>query len=176
MDPFATLGLPRRYEIDLRQLESRYRELQKALHPDRHAGAGASQRRMSALKAALVNDAYRALKDDLRRAEALLALYGAATAAGDQREDPQFLLEMLELREALSEARQSDDAKRVAELSAQVEAMQRSTRDELCAAFEALAEAATSAELQPAQRAVGRLKYFRRFLDEVGAAQEEGAG
>ena len=32
MDPFSTLGLPRRYEIDLRQLESRYRELHAAGH------------------------------------------------------------------------------------------------------------------------------------------------
>src|SRR6187401_2849327 len=98
MDPFSTLGMPRRYEIDLRELESRYRELQRALHPDRHAGASASQRRMSMLKAVEVNDAYRALKDDLRRAEALLTAYGdGAGAAQDSRpEDPEFLMQMLE--------------------------------------------------------------------------------
>src|SRR5262249_27402541 len=74
MDPFATLGLPRRYEIDMQELETRYRELQKALHPDKHAGASASQRRLSLERAIQVNEAYRVLKDDLKRAEALVAL------------------------------------------------------------------------------------------------------
>lgn len=174
MDPFATLGLPRRYEIDLPQLESRYRELQKALHPDRHAGASASQRRMSMLKAVEVNDAYRALKDDLRRAEALLVAYGDETNVQELREDPEFLMQMLELREALGEAKEGRDRGRVRELTAQVERMQRRAREELCNAFDALTDAprADAEQLEAARRVIGRLKYFRRFLDEVSASHE----
>jgi molecular chaperone HscB len=176
MDPFATLGLPRRYEIDAGRLEANYRELQRALHPDRHAGASASQRRMSMLKAVEVNDAYRALKDDLRRAEALLAHYEGATAANQepQREDPEFLMEMLELREALGEARASNHAARVRELHVQVGAMQREQRDALLAAFDALSDAPTASELDAVRRGIGRFKYYRRFLDEVNALHEEG--
>jgi molecular chaperone HscB len=179
MDPFATLGLPRRYEIDQTQLEVNYRELQRALHPDRHAGASASQRRMSTLKAALVNEAYRALKDDLRRAEALLALYdGGAVAARPPAppEDPEFLMQMLELREALAEAKGGKHAQRVQALRADVEALQGEARAALNAAFTALAAAghpAGATELDPARHAIGRLKYFRRFLDEVDAAHEQ---
>jgi molecular chaperone HscB len=170
MDPFATLGLPRRYEIDHSQLEVNYRELQRALHPDRHAGASASQRRMSTLKAVEVNDAYRALKDDLRRAEALLALYdGGAAQQAAPPEDPEFLMQMLELREALAEARASDQPQRVQALRADVEALQGTARAGLNAAF-----AAT--DLGAARRAIGRLKYFRRFLDEVDAAHEQEQG
>jgi molecular chaperone HscB len=176
MDPFATLGLPRRYEIDPARLEANYRELQRALHPDRHAGASASQRRMSMLKAVEVNDAYRALKDDLRRAEALLALYEGAVAAKQdaQREDPEFLMEMLELREALGEARASNHAARVRELQAQVDTLQRKQCDALAAAFGSLSDAPTPAELEAVRRGIGRLKYYRRFLDEVNALHEEG--
>ena len=175
MDPFATLGLPRRYEIDVELLEAHYRELQRALHPDRHAGASASQRRMSMLKAVEVNDAYRALKDDLRRAEALLALYEDASAEKEaQREDPAFLMEMLELREALAEAKESNHAARVRELQAQVETAQQEALAALTTAFGSLSDAADPAELAAVRRAIGRLKYYRRFLDEVNALQEEG--
>src|SRR5690348_9119428 len=109
MDPFATLGLPRRYELDMRQLEANYRELQRVLHPDRHAGASASQRRMNLLKAVEVNEAYRALKNDLSRAEVLLALQAGAQPRTAAPEDPDFLMEMLELREALGEAHAAAD-------------------------------------------------------------------
>lgn len=178
MDPFATLGLPRRYEIDLERLETHYRELQRALHPDRHAGASASQRRMSMLKAVEVNDAYRALKDDLRRAEALLALHdsGSAEKKEQQREEPEFLMEMLELREALGEAKESNHGARVRELQAQVEAMQGKAREALVAAFGALSEPPRPTDLDAARSVIGRLKYYRRFLDEVNAMHEEGLG
>src|SRR5882672_5104687 len=94
MDPFSTLGLPRRYEVDMPQLETSYRELQKALHPDRHAGASASQRRMSLVRAVEVSEALGEAKQakDLprvrrmaaeiaeRQAQARAALVGAFDA------------------------------------------------------------------------------------------------
>jgi molecular chaperone HscB len=178
MDPFATLGLPRRYEIDLERLEANYRELQRALHPDRHAGASASQRRMSMLKAVEVNDAYRALKDELRRADALLALYDGSSGEKKEHppEDPEFLMEMLELREALSEAKESNHAARVRELHAQVQGMDHKAHQALALTFGTFSEAPTAAELDAVRRLIGRLKYYRRFLDEVNALHEEGGG
>jgi molecular chaperone HscB len=173
MDPFATLGLPRRYEIDMRQLETSYRELQKALHPDKHAGAGASQRRMSLLKAVEVNEAYRVLKDDLRRAEALLALYDAAAAREQGREDPEFLMEVLELREALGEAKAARDLEAVRRMAASVAQRAQDARSELVHAFDALPGAHGADELARVSGLIGRLKYFRRFLDEVSSIEEE---
>ena len=67
MDPFATLGLARRYDVDPRELETKYRDLQRALHPDRHVSGSPSERRMSLSRAVEVNEAYRLLRDDLAR-------------------------------------------------------------------------------------------------------------
>ena len=78
MDPFATLGAPRRFDLDLGALEKTHRELSRALHPDRFASAGASERRAVLEKAASVNEAWRALRDPIRRAEALFSLAGIA--------------------------------------------------------------------------------------------------
>ena len=57
MDPFATLGIDRRFDVDLPALEKRHRELSRALHPDRFADAGASERKATLAKAVEVNEA-----------------------------------------------------------------------------------------------------------------------
>jgi molecular chaperone HscB len=176
MDPFATLGLPRRYELDRRELESRYRELQKALHPDKHAGASASERRMSLARAVEVNDAYRALKDDLRRAEALLALHGGQAPTDGGAADPEFLMQVMELREGLGDAKAGGDLERVRKLASEVEAMQREAREALVARFGDGASAPGEQDLQEAANLVSRLKYFKRFLDEVSVIEEEALG
>lgn len=174
MDPFATLGLAARYDLDPAELESHYRELQKALHPDKHAGAPASQRRMTLLKAVEVNEAYRTLRDDIKRAEALLVLHGGATLAG-QREaaDPDLLMEVMELRETLSDAKSRRDASEIKRLAERVDGLRLAVRAELSAAFAALSGAPVPAQLARLQASVSRLKYYQRFLDEVSAIDDE---
>ncbi|MDD9939271.1 MAG: Fe-S protein assembly co-chaperone HscB [Myxococcales bacterium] len=176
MDPFATLGLPRRYELDRGELEARYRELQKALHPDRHAGASASQRRMSLARAVEVNDAYRALKDDLRRAEALLSLYGGKAEPEGGAADPEFLMEVMELRESLGDAKAAGDLARVRQLADKVEAMRGAARTTLVERFGDGAADPEPVALAEASALVSRLKYFKRFLDEVSVIEEEALG
>jgi molecular chaperone HscB len=172
MDPFATLGLPRRYELDRAVLETRYRELQRALHPDKFAGAGATERRLSLSKAVEVNEAYRILRDDLARAEALLAQHRGGVSVKAPDADPAFLMEMMEQREALGEAKQKRDLEAVRELSRRIAAARDETAGELTAAFAALPAQPDERALQPVAVCIGRLKYFQRFLDEVSAIQE----
>jgi molecular chaperone HscB len=172
MDPFATLGLPRRYQLDLRQLETNYRELQRVLHPDRHGSAAASQRRMNLLKAVEVNEAYRALKNQVTRAEALLALYAADATPELGQEDPEFLMEVLELREALSEAHAAGNAAAVRAMADRALAAKLSIDAELGSAFETLSHGVSTAGLTSARKLLGRLKYFHRFLDEVSALEQ----
>jgi molecular chaperone HscB len=176
MDPFSTLGFPRRYEIDMHKLETSYRELQKALHPDKHAGASASQRRMSLLRAVEVNEAYRVLKDDMRRAEALLLLHDGGKPREHGSEDPEFLMEVLELREALGEAKQAKDLARVRRMAADITERAVQARAALVQAFDAVPASPDAAELARVSGLIGRLKYFRRFLDEVNSIEEEALG
>ena len=170
MDPFATLGLPRRYEVDPHELETRYRELQRALHPDRHVSESPAQRRLALAKAVEVNEAYRALKDDLARGEALLALeHGPERKLERAAESPEFLMEMMERREALGDARSARDAAKVRAMADEIVALQTRTRAGLVAAFAVGGDRG----LDQAGRLLGRLKYYRRFLDEVMAIEDE---
>jgi molecular chaperone HscB len=172
MDPFATLGLPRRYQLDVRQLETNYRELQRVLHPDRHGSAAASQRRMNLLKAVEVNEAYRALKNEVARGEALLTLYAAGAPPEAGQEDPEFLMEVLELREELSEAHAAGNVAAVRALADRALRAKRAIDAELGAAFDTLSRSVSTAELTAARKLLGRLKYFHRFLDEVSAFEQ----
>ncbi len=63
--------------IDLAALEREFHRLSRKLHPDRFARATESEKEWSLVDTALLNDAYRTLKDPLRRTEYLLKLHGA---------------------------------------------------------------------------------------------------
>ena len=81
MDPFATLGIVRGYDVDLRAVEKTHRELSRALHPDRFVNAPSSERKAALTKAVAVNEAWRMVRDPIRRAEALLKLAGRRRSA-----------------------------------------------------------------------------------------------
>lgn len=171
MDPFDTLGVARQYELDKAQLDKRYRELQQALHPDRHASAPAPARALTLQKAVAVNEAYRILRDDLKRGEALLISFGGKVT--EQTADPELLMEMMELREALSEARAEQQTAEVARLATVVADKTAQSRRELTTVFAALASQSNEASLASAQSLLGRLRYYKRFQDEVAQFEDE---
>jgi len=98
------------FEIDKDQLVERYRELQTQLHPDKFASGSDAEKRWSLQAASYVNDGYRTLLDDLQRAAYMLQLNGIAVdEETDTHMDPMFLMEQMELREALESAEASSD-------------------------------------------------------------------
>ena len=173
MDPFATLGFAHRYDLDKSELERRYRELQQSLHPDRNTAASASERTMTLRKAVEVNEAYRVLRDDTARAEALLAALSGADGHKRDVATPALLTEMMELRETLSDAREVRDAQQISQLAERVRKREREVCAELAGAFGELAAARGPAAHARVAELVSRLRYYRRFLDEVAAFEDE---
>ena len=99
---FQLFGLPRAFGIDAAQLDSRYRELQRIVHPDRYVNASERERRLAMQQATRINEGYQTLKDPLKRGRYLLELGGFVFS--DQHHttrDPEFLMRQMELREAL---------------------------------------------------------------------------
>jgi molecular chaperone HscB len=172
-DHFALLGLPRAFALDLGELEQRYRDLQRKLHPDRFALKTAPERRASLERATNVNEAYRTLQDPGRRAQYLLGLRGVTTPAEGSPEsrkaDPELLMEVLELRESLDDARRSRDLTQVGRLAEGV----RARRDAALGEIERALDADTAVTAPEAVVPIlDRLRYFTRFLDEVTAIEE----
>src|SRR2546428_12780978 len=102
-DRFATLGFEPSFD-EPEGLDERFRALSRKLHPDRFARATAQERRYSLEQTTRLNEAYKTLKDPVRRAEHLLQLRGIK---GDPKMSPEFLEQTMEDREKLLEAKVS---------------------------------------------------------------------
>lgn len=176
MDPFLELNLPRSFDLSREVLEKRYRELQKVLHPDRFARASSQEKRLSLSKAVSVNEAYRILKDDLARAEALFSLEGGALDEGKgEAPDPDFLMEVMELREALHQAKKDGNHSEVENLKKRVERKRDYEFNSFANQLKELSQESNQrqSELQRLSKNLSKLKYYKRFLDEVSAIEED---
>src|SRR5688572_32425488 len=106
---FDLFGLSPIYSIEGEALERSYRKIQARVHPDRFAHAGDAERRASLQWTTRVNEAYRALKDPVQRAKHLLELHGVDVAFETDTAMPaDFLMQQMELRETLEEAKSPD--------------------------------------------------------------------
>ena len=114
---FELFGLPQRYRCDMAALDRAYRRLQSDVHPDRHAGGSDAQKRAALQASARVNEAYRALKDAVARAQYLLQLQGIdAFDETDTALPLEFLERQLERREAADEAMAQHDERALSAL------------------------------------------------------------
>jgi molecular chaperone HscB len=168
---FELFGLPMTFEVDADDLTSRYRELQRRVHPDKFANASGQERRLSLHMTALVNEAFQTLKDPVRRGRYLLSLRGIDL--GDETDtemDPAFLMEQMELRENLDEVRQADDPhKHLAELANQIE---RRLQDGISEFRRALAEGTPEAN-KKARNAAREMQFLEKLREEIDNLEEE---
>jgi molecular chaperone HscB len=175
-DHFEVLGIARAYHLVAADLETRYLALQKETHPDRFAKALPRERMEAVVRNTELNDAYKILKQPIRRAEYLLKLEGIDI--GDERPqsttgptkqlvvDPQLLIEIMELRELLAEARADENERRVEALVADVSRRQAAATGIVERGFAAY-EGGDKSQLSAIARALVSLRYYQRFMDEA---------
>lgn len=162
---FELFGLPVAFEVDAELLAQRYRELQRSVHPDRYASASDRERRLSVQRAAQINEAYQCLRKPLARARYLLQLQGAVL--DDERDthlDPGFLMEQMELREALEAAPAAADP--LAEIAGLMQSIQ-SRMQAVLATFPELFAAQTEAALMQARENVQKMQFLERDRKSV---------
>lgn len=120
VDYFTFFGFPRKLNLDEKLLEQEFYNLSRKLHPDLYARAEAPEQEWSLQQSSLLNDAYRTLKDPIKRTEYLLRLEGVeleeqsksateqARATGEVKKQvvpPDLLEEVFELNIQLEELR-----------------------------------------------------------------------
>ena len=165
---FEFLGLPLSYTVDQTELTRRYRELQRELHPDRYAHLSEREQRMAVQYTAYLNEAYSSLKSPLGRAQYLLSLQGVDTLSESRVQlDPMFLMEQMELREALEEAQEaSDPEEALEELEGQAQATVTSLADKFALLWPAL-QSSEEADFTEAEKLVHKLQFAVKFHKEI---------
>jgi molecular chaperone HscB len=167
-DAYTRLGFEPRFDIDMAELDKRYLGFQRNLHPDRFARKSSRERAIAESQAMSLNQAYETLKDAVKRAQALLARAGIASPVGESRtiDDPELLMEAMEAREALVEAEDLDAVKRLTE---------RAQRED-AACLQAMTSAFAERHWEAAARQTTRLRYWRKFADELRGKRAALAG
>jgi molecular chaperone HscB len=171
MDPFATLGLERRFDVDLRAVERTHRDLSRATHPDRHSEGPPSSRAEALGRSVEINEAFRIVRDPIKRAEALFALAGIPVGeTNEPKPSPALLMEILERREELEAAKDARDLAKVRALGEAIDARAR-------AGERALAEGFDDADgdrgrLDALVHKLGELRFYRRFLEHVSDIED----
>jgi molecular chaperone HscB len=164
-DPFALLGLAPSYDVDLAALERVFFERSKELHPDRAVGSTAAERVVALSRSRALNDAYQLIRKPVPRAEYLLAQAGFAIG-DNERLDPGFLMEILELREELAAARVAGDTALVGKLAGEMRARQNLAVSEMSALFAA-------GEFAAIKERLIALRYIKRYLEECDAVLDD---
>ncbi len=164
-DFFTLFALPKAFRIDLATLDARYRDIQAQVHPDRFAHAGEAERRVSMQWATRANEAYQTLKRPLARAQYLLTLAGHDVQAESNTAMPaDFLMEQMEWREAVMEARDGGDHHELEHLYHRLEDDLRTRYAELGELLDDRQDAAQATDR------VRRLMFLEKLLREIDDA------
>ena len=167
---FELFGLPVAFELDAGLLQTRYRDVQRNVHPDRFATATEQEKRIALQYATRVNEAYQTLRQPLSRARYLLELRGVDTTADASVHDAAFLMQQMELREALAEVRSATDP--LAEIDAQMRSIT-GLRKELLEGLAGLFAADDADASGSALDAVRKLQFVDKLLAEAEALEAE---
>lgn len=107
---FELFGLEPVFDLDISDLQVEQKRLQASYHPDRYIGANERDKRLSTQIASWVNQAYETLQDPVKRSRYLLEISGATIPDDSSTtSDTEFLMEQIELREAVEASRQGSD-------------------------------------------------------------------
>ncbi len=179
MNYFEVFELPQALGIDTKALEKKFHSLSRQYHPDYFTSAPPEERSRALRMTALLNDAYRTLRNPTKRVEYLLSIYGLKA---DGSKVPQSLLmEVFEINEQLEDIRMAgnSDPSQLNELRRQVQSKREKFEGELgqsSAAWDALiAKGASEAEqkkhLGQLVEILSESAYIRNLEDEIEGRQ-----
>ncbi|MFL6706727.1 MAG: Fe-S protein assembly co-chaperone HscB [Massilia sp.] len=158
---FELFHLPARFAVDPAALDAAYRDVQGQVHPDRFVNAGDAEKRVAMQWATRANEAYQTLKNPQKRARYLVELNGVDLQTESNTAMPvDFLMQQMEWREALGEARAGKDEAALDELNEQVRAARKAQ----------LAQVATELDagnFDAAGQTVRLLMFLDKFSEEL---------
>lgn len=163
MDYFELYGLPVTFNPDASVVKQKFYELSKKFHPDFHINESQEKQEEVLELSTLNNKAYQVLNDPQRRLHYILELKGLLKEGENYVLPQSFLMEMMEVNEALMELQFEPDAARLLTLKTEVDQIERSLFDELLGLTTAF-EAKTAEEQLTLLAAIKDLYYRNKYL------------
>jgi molecular chaperone HscB len=161
MNYFEFLDLPGNLDLDAKDLETRFYALSRQLHPDLHSRKSPAEREQAEEKTAVLNDAYRTLRDPIARAEYLLKLEGFDIGEQTTKDvPPELLEEVFELNMAIEEA----DVNQLESARQRFEGMRMELDTELKQAFETWDTTRNREALTTVRGLLNRRKYITNLI------------
>lgn len=169
-DYYEFFGLERKLSLDLADLRKRFYTMSRMVHPDRYMHAGPKERQYALEATAILNDAYRVLRDPVARVEYLLKERGLAGGAERAKDvPPELLEEVFELNMALEELRSGQEGVRqkLDEARRKFRALRESIDQELGALFAEYDRAPAPAIIAAIRGVLHRRRYADNLINQV---------
>ncbi|MYM72899.1 Fe-S protein assembly co-chaperone HscB [Duganella sp. FT134W] len=167
---FELFNLPLQFAVDAVALDSAYRDVQGRVHPDKFVNATDAEKRVAMQWATRANEAYQTLKNPQKRAQYMCELAGVDLQTESNTSMPMaFLVQQMEWREELGDARAGKDSDALESLDKQL----RNARKEQLAQIEQQINAADYAAAAQGVRALMFLEKFKEEIEHSFASIEE---
>jgi molecular chaperone HscB len=159
---FELFQLPQRFDVDLNALNGAFHEIQGRVHPDKFAHATDAEKRVAMQWATRANEAYQTLKSPLKRASYLCELHGVELESESNTAMPAgFLMQQMEWREALDDARGAKDIDALEALDADLRELRADELRRIAASLDA-------DDYAGAASAIRKLMFVEKFGEDVG--------
>ncbi|MYN07646.1 Fe-S protein assembly co-chaperone HscB [Pseudoduganella aquatica] len=158
---FELFHLPQQFAVDAGALDSAYRDVQSRVHPDRFVNATDAEKRVAMQWATRANEAYQTLKNPQKRAQYLCELNGVDLQTESNTAMPAaFLMQQMEWREELDDARGGKDMALLEKLDGQLRAARKDQLKDIEARI-------TAGDFHAAAQGVRALMFLEKFGEEV---------
>jgi molecular chaperone HscB len=163
---FELFNLPQQFAVDAGALDSAYRDVQGRVHPDKFVNATDAEKRVAMQWATRANEAYQTLKNPQKRAQYMCELNGVDLQTESNTAMPMaFLMQQMEWREELGDARASKDGDAL-------EALDKQLRNERKARLAEIGQQIDAGDFLAAAQGVRALMFLEKFGEEVRFAFE----
>jgi molecular chaperone HscB len=162
---FDLFDLKQTFTIDLSALESQYRKIQSAAHPDRFVTASSAEKLKSMQMATLANEAYQTLKKPASRAKYLLTLNNIdATQETNTSMPADFLMQQMEWRETLENCKAAKDIDGLDALAKEMRTTAKSLSNTLMTLFD------EEQDLEAAKETTRKLIFIDKVCEDIHKA------
>jgi molecular chaperone HscB len=164
MNAFTLFGLEPSFSVDVANLQKRYRDFQATHHPDRFVNASDADKRSAIEQATRFNEAYASLKDPVLRAMHMLSLNGIDALDANDTSMPQaFLIEQIEWRESIADAKLKEDTDRLEAMETELNSVLNSLGTTFSYAYE-------GAHMGVATTLARKMRFTQKLIEEVDSA------